>query len=145
MCESQFAGLGFASGSADPDRAALCAMMRSYEDVVTRLEEFARALTIHLGAMDVDEPPVQEPPEASRPPRPSLPPPVPPRASRAPSVPITSATPGAPPVPLKSILKKTVTINPEVRSAVYGPSGAIQPSVPVNVKIDWSGEGPPRA
>jgi hypothetical protein len=140
MCESQFAGLGFASGSADPDRAALCAMMRSYEDVVTRLEEFARALTIHLGAMDVDEPP-----EASRPSRPSLPPPVPPRASRAPSVPITSATPGAPPAPPKSILKKQVTINPEVRSAVYGPSGAIQPSVPVNVKLDWSGEGPPRA
>jgi hypothetical protein len=82
-------------------------MMRSYEDVVTRLEEFARALTIHLGAMDVDEPPVQEAPEASRPPRPSLPPPVQPRASRAPSVPIvTGATPGAPPAPPKSILKK---------------------------------------
>lgn len=132
MCESQFAGLSA------PDRAALCAMMRSYEDVVTRLEEFVRALTIHLGAMDVDEPPVQKPPVQE--------PTPPPRPSRAPSVPIvTGGTPGAPPVPLKSILKKQVTINPEVRSAVYGPSGAIQPSVPVHVKIDWSGEGPPRA
>lgn len=121
MCESQFAGLRAA------DRAALCAMMRSYEDVVTRLEEFVRALTIHLGAMDVDEPPET--------PRPPVPPPVPPRPSLTPVPMGTSETP-EPPGESKprSILKKRVTFNPEVRSALYGAGGDIRESVPVDLR-----------